>query len=391
MNAPIIEGASLIPSCNQTNQTYTFTNYTNNNQRLWTVLGATIVGSATGTSVVIKPNLTGSYTVFCTLKRSGSNPNYIVSGAKGVSREPFISAATITGNATFCSTSSYTLSGLLPNQTVQWSLSKPILWGTISSTSGLTTTVTAGIKQGDIDLIARISSSCGEFAYITKKLTIGVQGLTAVLTTPSGYPFTTTAPYNVPEGCPDPMYIFKTSSENTNYNNPTKLMEFTCNGITIVKPMFGSYNFLVSASDFNIDEGHIFNVTARVGNSCGFASNTTTFKLYRPTLCQCGIGDPNDCLILPRIANNSNTIKVEKTFKIYPNPSNDIMNIAIENSSINNIKSNASIYNMFGVVIDNFEILENKATFDVKKYEKGVYLLKINTDGIEENHQIIVK
>lgn len=391
LTAPIIEGASLIPSCNQTNQTYSFSNYTNSNQALWTVSGATIVGPATGTFVVIKPNLTGSYTVYCTIKRSGSNLNYSVLGAKGVGRKPFTSAATISGNATFCSTSSYTLSGLLPNQTVTWSLSKPILWGRINSTTGLTTTVSAGIKQGDIDLIARITSSCGEFAYITKNLTIGVNGLIPILTTPSGYPFTTTGPYNVPEGCLSPMYIFKTSSENTNWNNPTKKMRFTCNGTTIVKPMFGNYYFLLNSLDFNIDEGQVFDVVATVGNSCGFSSTSVTFKLYRPTLCQCGTGDPNDCPILPRMANNGNVIKEKTIFKLYPNPSKDVINIELDNSSVTPIKSNASIYNMFGVQVDNFEILENKATFDVYNYVKGVYILKIDTNGTQENHQIIVK
>ena len=68
--APIIEGPSPILSCNQTNQTYTFSNATNSNQRLWTVSGATIIGSATGTSVTVKPNLTGNFNISFTVKRS---------------------------------------------------------------------------------------------------------------------------------------------------------------------------------------------------------------------------------------------------------------------------------------------------------------------------------
>ncbi|MCX6172662.1 MAG: T9SS type A sorting domain-containing protein [Flavobacterium sp.] len=166
-------------------------------------------------------------------------------------------------------------------------------------------------------------------------------------------------------------------------------MQFTCNGITVVKQPVANYYFFLYASDFNISEGNSFTVSAKAGNSCGFASSTTTFTLYRPTPCQCGIG--SDCLVLPRMANNSNGVKDKTIFKLYPNPSNDIINIELENTTSTPTKSNASIYTMFGVQITNFEILEDKAIIDVKHFNKGMYILKINTDGKEENHQIIIQ
>lgn len=61
LNAPIINGPSPIDSCSDANQTYSFSNATNSNVRLWTVSGgATIIGSNTGTSVVVKPPLVGN-------------------------------------------------------------------------------------------------------------------------------------------------------------------------------------------------------------------------------------------------------------------------------------------------------------------------------------------
>lgn len=375
-------------SCSTANVQICATNYATANQFNWVVSGGTITSGQGSSCINVTPTLTGNLTASCTAKRSAGLSSYTRTATKTINRAPFTSSATITGNAFFCTSSSYTINGLLPNQTVQWSLSKPALFGTLSSTTGSSTIVTSGPKQGEITLIAKILNPCGEFVTITKEITIGVNGINAVLTTPSGYPYSYPY-YNVPENCSAPLYVFKTSSENTNLNNPTKQMQFTCNGITVVKQPVANYYFFLYASDFNISEGNSFTVSAKVGNSCGFAGSTTTFILYRPTPCQCGIG--SGCLILPRMANNSNGIKDKTVFKLYPNPSNDIINIELENTTSTPTKSNASIYTMFGVQVANFEILEDKAVIDVKQYNKGMYILKINTDGKEENHQIIIK
>jgi hypothetical protein len=385
LERPIIDGEAVIANCNQNNQRYSFSNVTNSDQAQWTVSnGATIVGPATGTSVIVRPNFTGDYVVSCKVKRSGSNPNYSVSSSKTVTRKPFTSNATISGNATFCSSSSYSMLGLLPDQTVVWSLSNP-LSGTLSTTTGTTTTLTAGQAQGDVVLIAKITNSCGETTYKTKNITIGVNGLSVVLTTPSGYPYSYPY-YNVPEVCSAPLYVFSTSSENTNVNNPTKLMKFICNGSTIIKQPVGNYDFFLYASDFNISEGSSFKVTAFVGNSCGFATNATEFTLYRPTPCECGIGCDNNQL--PRIA-SSNHDKPKSGLKLYPNPSNDVIKIELDTTTITNSK--ALVYNMLGAQVDSFNILENKGLLDVKNYNKGMYILKINVNGEVQSHQIIVK
>lgn len=376
-------------ACSTANVKICATNYATANQFNWVITGGTIT-SGQGTSCVnVTPTLTGSLTASCTAKRSAGLSSYTRTATKTINHTPFTSSATITGNAFFCTSSNYSINGLLPNQTVQWSLSKPPLFGTLSSTTGSSTIVTAGPKKGEITLIAKILNSCGEFVTITKEITIGVNGINAVLTTPSGYPYS--YPYhNVPENCSAPLYVFITSSENTNLNNPTKQMQFTCNGITVVKQPVANYYFFLYASDFNIDEGNWFDVDAKVGNGCGFTSGSTTFRLYRPTSCQCGIG--SGCNQLPRMANpNNTTIVNEKNFKVYPNPSNDIIIIELENTTSTQTKSNASIYNILGTQVANFEIIEDKAIIDVKQFNKGVYILKINTDGKEENHQIIIK
>jgi hypothetical protein len=157
-----------------------------------------------------------------------------------------------------------------------------------------------------------------------------------------------------------------------------------------VKQAVGNYYFYLYASDFGINIGNIFSVKAEVGNSCGFSTSSALFKLYKPTPCECGIGA--GCNQLPKMANN---IKEKiNLFKIYPNPSNDIINIDIDNLELNNLNSTlstATVYNMFGKLVERIKITNNKAVIDVKGYTKGIYILKINTDGTEENHQFIVK
>jgi Secretion system C-terminal sorting domain len=84
---PIINGATSITDCDQTNQTYSYSNDTNDNQRLWTVTnGGTIVGSATGKSIVVKPPLSGNFAVLCTIKRAGGSPTYSLTASKNISR-----------------------------------------------------------------------------------------------------------------------------------------------------------------------------------------------------------------------------------------------------------------------------------------------------------------
>nr|WP_294936315.1 T9SS type A sorting domain-containing protein [uncultured Flavobacterium sp.] len=173
MNAPVIVGASPISSCNQTNQIYSFSNSTNSDQRLWAVTGsATIIGSNTGTSVTVKPPLTGSFTVNCAVKRSGANANYSVVGSKTVTRTPFVTSAIISGNQTICSSGVYTVSNLPAGQSFSsWSISDPSI-ATLSSTSSSSTTLTK-VGQGTVTLTAIILSSCNETASITKSINVG--------------------------------------------------------------------------------------------------------------------------------------------------------------------------------------------------------------------------
>jgi Secretion system C-terminal sorting domain len=393
--APIIEGNTTIANCNQTNQTYTYSNATNSNSRLWTVTGgASIVGSATAGSVTVTPPLVGNYEVYCAVKRANGNPNYVEYGLKKVTRAPFSGSATINGASTFCSSSSFSLNNILANQTVSWSLSDPT-FAAISLPSNLTTTITR-IKQGDVTLKAKITNACGEFYEITKDITIGINGIVAKLTSPTGLPYSYPY-YNVPNDCSNPMYVFITSSPNTNLNSTTKKMRFTYNGISITKDPVANYYFFLYASDFNISPGNTFNVKAEVGNDCGFPPKSMFFQLYRPTLCQCGIG--NGCLQLTKMSNATAKLELEniteeKMIKIYPNPAKDFITIEIKGENDNSIlesKSSAKLYDALDHLVLETEIKSSNTNLNTTGFAKGIYILNISKNCIEETHKIIIE
>lgn len=113
---------------------------------------------------------------------------------------------------------------------------------------------------------------------------------------------------------------------------------------------------------------NVFCVNATATNACG----STTLQY------DCDFG---------RIANNN-------IFKIYPNPSNDIVNIEIRDANNIPVKSatvSGELFDMMGQSKSKVEIYNNKSTFSVKGLNKGIYVLKIYIDSQIESHQIAVE
>jgi hypothetical protein len=81
-------------------------------------------------------------------------------------------------------------------------------------------------------------------------------------------------------------------------------------------------------------------------------------------------------------------------YKIYPNPTNNIVNVELKNEDQKPLKNSiikAEFYNMMGEVKRNVSIINNIATIDVLGLPRGIYLLKINIDGVIESHQVGVE
>jgi hypothetical protein len=84
----------------------------------------------------------------------------------------------------------------------------------------------------------------------------------------------------------------------------------------------------------------------------------------------------------------------DKVFIVYPNPSNDIVNVDVkEGNSILAVDTKVSgeLFDMMGNSRAKIKIKNKKASFNVNGLNKGVYVLKIYMDDKIESHQIGVK
>lgn len=120
------------------------------------------------------------------------------------------------------------------------------------------------------------------------------------------------------------------------------------------------------------------NVTVKYTNPCTGEFTSNIFTLYH---------QGPDC-INNRISTNTNF------YTIYPNPSNDIVNIEIRDA--NNIPEKRAtitgeLFDMMRQLKAKVEINNNKATFSVSGLNKGIYVLKIYINDKVESHQIAVE
>lgn len=89
--------------------------------------------------------------------------------------------------------------------------------------------------------------------------------------------------------------------------------------------------------------------------------------------------------IVKNSALNSMNFEKDYELKIYPNPTNEILNIVSKNYQIIDLK----IFNQFGQLVKaKYEIYDNNFSFDLSNLSDGIYLLKINDSTTKK---IIVK
>lgn len=84
----------------------------------------------------------------------------------------------------------------------------------------------------------------------------------------------------------------------------------------------------------------------------------------------------------------------EKTFLVYPNPSNEKVNIDLRDANNlpeKNAKISGELFDIMGKSKAKIQIKDNRASFFVSGLNKGVYVLKIYINGKIESHQIGVK
>lgn len=376
INSPIIKGNSEIASCSQNNQTYSFSNTTNSDKILWTVSSGTIVGSATGKSITVQPPLIGNFYVNCKVSRSSSNPNYSKNSSILIKRLPYASNAKISAPIAVCPNSQTIcyINDLEPNTNVTWSCSATSL-ANLSSPINNQITVSTNSYEGQFDIIATLTNSCGEKTQKTHSILIGKpvfenfsfeNGNQSICIAPF-----TNFTYSVSELNSADRIIanFKglNSSEIiTNTNFEWKTLN---DNILLNIPKGNKISICTLSAGYT-------SISVRAKNSCGWS----------------------EWFELPiEITENTNSFRISsnQSFNVYPIPTSDFINIEETSFSKNNGDNRSlkiiEIYNMYGLLIKKFIYKDTKITIPTNELKKGNYILKINNSTISERHNIVIQ
>ena len=259
----------------------------------------------------------------------------------------------------------------IPSAVKTWSITAN---GQIVSSTGYSVVV-KGLINGSATLTATFQNG----QTISKTAWVGRPG-GVILSSFSGFPYNDT---ELPEGCP-----FDTTYWNFEYLTPEApvnayIIDF--NGTRITK--YAYYNtFTLTAQELGMNYGQTLIVKVAAINDCGQTlGKKNSYVLYKPTVCECGIGI--NCNLTRNVNQNI-------YFKTYPNPTNNIINIELKNSDQKPTKNAtifAELFNMMGEVKRNVTVNNNIATVDVLGLPRGIYILKINIDGIIESHQVAIE
>ncbi len=123
-----------------------------------------------------------------------------------------------------------------------------------------------------------------------------------------------------------------------------------------------------------------FDFTVTYTNPCNGATSKKIYKLSTPA----------PCANTARTANLTQT----NTFKIFPNPSSNIINISLFDETMSpspQTPITAVLYDLNGQEKRSVTVVNNTAAINVNNLKKGIYILKISIDGVIESHQVIVE
>jgi hypothetical protein len=83
----------------------------------------------------------------------------------------------------------------------------------------------------------------------------------------------------------------------------------------------------------------------------------------------------------------NNPVATSNTIRLYPNPSNSVVNLDIPQSST--LPDGYTIYNNLGQVIDTGKVNSNTPSFNISGYANGVYFIKLNGGNANQTLQFI--
>lgn len=106
-----------------------------------------------------------------------------------------------------------------------------------------------------------------------------------------------------------------------------------------------------------------------------------------------GEKDPALCMIAETtsacMTTSVNDKKFEENIQVFPNPSNEFINIEIEDSS--NSLINTQLLSIEGKLIINKNSIGSDLSLDVSDITPGIYFLVIKKNGFTSNHKIVIQ
>ena len=126
-----------------------------------------------------------------------------------------------------------------------------------------------------------------------------------------------------------------------------------------------------------------FSITANISNACGgnFYESVEEHMI-------------GNCNSIGLRTSNSITSSESSFYKIFPNPTSSIVNVDLKDQNLQPTQNStivAELYNMIGEVKRNVQITNNIASINVSGLPFGIYLLKININGVIESHQVAIQ
>ncbi|TDT46691.1 putative secreted protein (Por secretion system target) [Maribacter spongiicola] len=278
-----------------------------------------------------------------------------------VTRSAFTSNASISGSSAVCSSSTYTMSGLLAGQSVtSWVVSIPSK-ATLSTTSGNSTTVTK-IGSGPITLTATITNSCNQTITKSIDLQLGIVNVPGSISGPASVLTGALVNYSVASVQGATSYIWYLPYPYDTYTN------FNYSGQNWQKRT--NYSSARSIQVFSGLGGNPGQIQVMAVNACG------TSGARKLSVTHGGGGGG-----IPRPAGSGT--------QIYPNPAKDFINIELSNQEITtNSDIRAIIYDTNGKELKSIKIISSSTTIGIEDIPSGMYIIEVNIDGHKESHKI---
>jgi hypothetical protein len=271
------------------------------------------------------------------------------------------SDAQITGGSTLCNSGAYSVPNV--GTDYNWTITKGanLVNFTGNGTNVINVTPSTPSANGKVTLSVNFGNGKCGFRTLTKNIWIGVPSFNLIRNN------------NESEFC-DTKYhyvsFFVNLPENTTleFISTSPSLGFTSNG--------NLYTF-----KFGKGFTGFFNPIAEATNACGSYLLESAEEIY--------IKNCNSLTTQNRAMQSGES----KFYSIYPNPASEIVNVAIldaDRTPGSVAKIVAILYDLNGVQKKQVDIINNNATMNVAGLPEGVYILKINVDGTDETHQIII-